>query len=130
VIESDASADQLGAVILQEETVEEGSPPLRPIAYLSRSCNAAERNYSLTEREALTAVWAIKMARPYVKRTRFVVRTDHQALRWLFASSHENNFTSCPMAFVLGREPLYSRIQTQMRAQSSRCTKQTGNGWS
>ena len=27
------------------------------------------------------------MCRPYVERTSFVVRTDHQALRWLFSTS-------------------------------------------
>jgi RNase H-like domain found in reverse transcriptase len=78
-------------VILKEETCEKGTIDPRPIAFLSRNCNAAERNYSPTEREALAVVWAIKLARPYVERTKFVVRTDHQALRWLFASSHENN---------------------------------------
>jgi hypothetical protein len=79
------------AVIVQEESFEKGALDLRPIAFLSRNCNAAERNYSPPEREALAIVWAIKLARPYVERTKFVVRTDQQALRWLFASSHEDN---------------------------------------
>jgi hypothetical protein len=91
VIDTDASAEQLGAVILQEESCEKGTLDLRPIAFLSRNCNAAKRNYSPTEREALAVVWAIKFARPYVERTKFVLRTYHQALRWLFASSHEDN---------------------------------------
>lgn len=83
VLETDASACQLGVQLLQQQ--EDSS--WRPIGFWSRQCNKAECNYSPTEREALAIFWGIKMCRPYLERTRFVVRSDHQALRWLFSTS-------------------------------------------
>jgi RNase H-like domain found in reverse transcriptase len=83
VLETDASAAQLGVQLLQQQE----DKSYRPLGYWSRQCNAAERNYSPTEREALAIVWGIKVCRPYLERTSFVVRSDHQALRWLFSTS-------------------------------------------
>ena len=83
VLETDASASQLGVQLLQLQP--DGSS--RPLGFWSRNCNPAELNYSPTEREALAIVWGIKKCRPYLERTKFVVRSDHQALRWLFSTS-------------------------------------------
>ena len=55
----------------------------RPVGYWSRSLNAAERNYSKTERECLEVVWASLLLRPYIEGTRFTVRTYHAALKWM-----------------------------------------------
>jgi transposase InsO family protein len=81
VLETDASNEQLGVQLLQEE--EDRS--LRPIGFWSRQCTKAECNYSATEKEALAVVWGIRICRPYLENTHFVVRSDHQALRWLFS---------------------------------------------
>jgi len=43
----------------------------------------AECNYTATERECYSVVWAITSLRPYVEGLKFHVRTDHEALRWL-----------------------------------------------
>jgi RNase H-like domain found in reverse transcriptase len=82
-IETDASASKLGMHLLQEQD----DKSWQPIGFWSRQCNQAECNYSPTEREALSIVWGIKVCRPYLKRTRFKVRSDHQSLRWLFETS-------------------------------------------
>jgi len=55
----------------------------RPVGYWSRSLNASERDYSTTEPECLVVVWASLLLRPYVEGTRFMVRTDHAALKWM-----------------------------------------------
>jgi len=76
-LDTDASAGQVGAVRLQEQP----DQSTRPVGYWSRSLNAAQRNYSTTERECLAVVWATLLLRPYVEVTRFTVRTDNAALK-------------------------------------------------
>ena len=58
-----------------------------PSGYWSKTLNSAEQNYSATERECYSVVWAITTLRPYIEGQKFVVRTDHDALRWLLTLS-------------------------------------------
>lgn len=51
----------------------------------------AEINYSTVQKEALAVVWAIKTLRPYLERTRFVVRSDQASLSWIFKSVSVDN---------------------------------------
>ena len=62
VLYTDASIEGLGAVLEQEQ--EDGR--LHPVAYASRSLSKAERNYGITDLEALGVVWAAKHFRAYV----------------------------------------------------------------
>lgn len=78
ILSVDASGTAVGAVLSQN--IDGGE---RPIAYASRQLNSAERNYTATERELLAAVWATKHFRCYLYGRKFVLLTDHQALRWL-----------------------------------------------
>jgi hypothetical protein len=78
ILRTDSSAYALGAALLKGEASEE-----RPIEYASRLLTEAEKNYSITEREALAIVWAINKFRGYIEETSAVVITDHQPLRWL-----------------------------------------------
>ena len=75
ILTTDASKFALGAVLSQ---VQEGKE--RAIRYASRSMNAAERNYSVTEKECLAIVWAIGMYRCYLLGTTFTIITDHKPL--------------------------------------------------
>jgi hypothetical protein len=81
ILETDASNAQLGVQLLQEEE----DKKVRPVGFWSRQCNKAECNYSATEKEALAIVWGIRICRPCLEGIHFVVRSDHQALRWLFS---------------------------------------------
>ena len=56
VMHTDASTNGLGAVLEQEEM--DGKS--HPIAYASRSLSKAEKNYGITELEALGVVWGAK----------------------------------------------------------------------
>ena len=57
------------------------------IGYWSKTLTKEQRNYSATERECYAVVWANLTLRPYIEGTRFVVRTDHTALRWMMTTN-------------------------------------------
>ena len=78
VLDTDASAVGLGAVLTQVQDGEE-----RVIAYASRVLSQAERNYCTTRRELLAIVSFVKQFHHYLYGGRFLVRTDHSALYWL-----------------------------------------------
>ncbi|CAG9093180.1 unnamed protein product [Plutella xylostella] len=80
VLKTDASQYAIGAALLQGEGENE-----HPVEYASRLLNNAERNYSVTEKEALAIVWAISRFRGYIEGTKFITITDHQPLKWLMS---------------------------------------------
>jgi hypothetical protein len=88
VIATDASKDQIGAVILQESEEKES---LRAIAYASRVLTTGEQRFSVPEKECLAMVWAIRYFHHYISRTRFVVSTDHRCLLWLGRHQDQNS---------------------------------------
>ncbi|GFU71721.1 retrovirus-related Pol polyprotein from transposon 17.6 [Trichonephila clavipes] len=52
----------------------------RPIAFASRTLNKIERNYTVTERECFTGIWALNKFRTYFGTLPVKVITDHAAL--------------------------------------------------
>jgi hypothetical protein len=46
--------------------------------------NRAERNYCVTDQELLAVRYFVEYFRQYLLGRKFTVRSDHQALRWLF----------------------------------------------
>lgn len=79
IIQCDASITGVGSVLFQLD--EEGHE--RPIAFMSKKLNAAQRNYTITELECLAAVLSIKRFRGYIEGMEFKVITDHASLKWL-----------------------------------------------
>lgn len=53
---------------------------MRVIGYYSYSFTKAERNYTVTEKEALAVIKAVKYFRSHLEGGNFVIHTDHQAL--------------------------------------------------
>ena len=80
IIYSDASNVALGAVLGQEV-----DNIFRPVHYASRSLKSGERNKSTIEKELLAIHWSITYFKPYVYGTRFIVRSDHRPLVYLFS---------------------------------------------
>jgi len=78
VIQTDASDIGIGAVLLQEHDEKKF-----PIYFYSRTLNQAEKNYTVSEKECLAVVQAIKKFRGFIECSHFTVETDHQALCWL-----------------------------------------------
>jgi len=83
VVDVDACADQVGCTLLQEEPGE----LLHPVGYWSRELTAAEKNYSTTERECLGVVCAVLKLRQFLDEHRFLIRTDHQTLTWIYSTT-------------------------------------------
>ena len=87
VLETDASLLGLGAVLAQKQA--DGNVHL--IAYVSRSINSHERNYSVTELETLGLVWAAWLFRPYLLGRKCIVHTDHSACTSLLNGSNPSD---------------------------------------
>lgn len=54
-----------------------------PIALASRVLNNSKKYFSPIEKELLSIVCDISKFRPYLYRTKFIIRTDHKPLVWL-----------------------------------------------
>ena len=77
---ADASLEGLGSWLGQVD--KEGV--MRPILFMSRSLNKAERNYTICELEALSIVEALKKCRPFLLGSRVKIYTDARSLIYLF----------------------------------------------
>ena len=75
---TDASNGAIGMVLGQKQNGKEVV-----IAYAGRKLSPAERNYSTTEREALSVLDRVRHFQPYLYGRQFTVLTDLAAVRWL-----------------------------------------------
>ncbi|KAE8976142.1 hypothetical protein PF005_g17715 [Phytophthora fragariae] len=78
---TDAPQVGLGAALTQDQGRGE-----QPIAYASKINSPTVAKYSITELECAAVVWAVKLFRPYLYGRKFVLMTDHAALKWLMTS--------------------------------------------
>ena len=78
---TDASGVGLGAVLMQQGRV---------VAYASRQLKPHEESYPTHDLELAAVVFALRIWRLYLYGVSFVVRTDHQSLRYLFSQRDLN----------------------------------------
>ena len=76
----DASDKAIGAVLGQRKEKQ-----FRTIYYASRTLIETQRNYTTTEKELLSVVFAFDKFRSYLILSKVVVYTDHSAIKFLFA---------------------------------------------
>ena len=80
ILDTDASEIGIGAVLSQVHDGQE-----KVIAYGSRTLGKHERNYCITDKELLALRYFVEHFRQYLLGVKFLVRTDHRALKWLFS---------------------------------------------
>lgn len=80
---SDASHYGSGSILYQRDISQPKNKQLRVVGYQSYTFTKPEINYSITEKEALGVIKAIKYFRSYIEGTKFIVHTDHIALKYL-----------------------------------------------
>ncbi len=80
VVYTDASGYAIGAILGQCVNGDD-----YVCSYASRSLTKHEINYSISEKECLAVIFAIKSFRVYLIGTEFKVVTDHSALAWLMS---------------------------------------------
>ncbi|GKE89999.1 putative reverse transcriptase domain-containing protein, partial [Tanacetum coccineum] len=81
IVYCDASHKGLGAMLMQNEKV---------IAYASRHLKIHEKNYTTHDLELGTVVFALKILRHYLYRTRCTVFTDHKSLQHILDKKELN----------------------------------------
>ena len=78
---TDASEHSLGYVLACELDDEKtGRKVLKPCGYGSRLFRGSEKNYSITEKEIVAAVWSIRKNRPYLYGQTFRLHTDNESV--------------------------------------------------
>uniref|UniRef100_A0A0G4H374 Integrase catalytic domain-containing protein n=1 Tax=Chromera velia CCMP2878 TaxID=1169474 RepID=A0A0G4H374_9ALVE len=77
VVQPDASNDAIGAVLRQTDEKRNE----KVVAYASRMMTDLEKKWGITEREALSLVYAVDTFNPYLYGKKFTVITDHKALQ-------------------------------------------------
>ena len=87
MLQTDASNYGIGAVLSQIDS--EGQE--HPIVFLSKKLLSNEENYSVPEKETLAIVWGMQKLRYYLLGCKFIVLTDHRALKWLDQMRNANN---------------------------------------
>ncbi|XP_039011243.1 uncharacterized protein LOC120140328 [Hibiscus syriacus] len=73
-LETDASSGGIGAVLSQDG---------RPIAYLSKALSPRHTALSIYEREYLAILMAVSKWRHYLESNPFIIKTDHEPLKYL-----------------------------------------------
>lgn len=73
-VTTDASDFAIGAVLSQQG---------QPVAYLTRTLNKHEKQYSATDKEFLAIVYAVDHFRHYLHGSHFQIITDHQPIKYL-----------------------------------------------
>ena len=64
----------------------------RPVAYISKSLNEAERNYEIYDKEMLAIIWCLEAWRHFLEgaKDQFKIWTDHKNLEYFMKTQKLN----------------------------------------
>lgn len=85
-ITTDASKIACGAVLSQDYNGTQ-----LPIAFASKTFTKGEANKSVIEQELTAIHWAINFFKPYIYGTKFLIKSDHKPLTYLFAMKNPSS---------------------------------------
>ena len=88
----------------------------RVIAYASSTLNAAQVNYTATEKEFYAVVYALEKFRPYLLDSKITVYTDYAAVRYLFS---KDTLKTTPFKMVSSSTRIPLRNQGSSRGRKS-----------
>ena len=95
ILDTDASDRAIGSALSQLQWNEEKQcREERPIAYASKSLSKTQRRYCTTRRELLAVVAFVNHFRHFLLGRKFLIRTDHSALRWLMSFKEPSDQTA------------------------------------
>ena len=80
ILDCDAADDSISCVLSQKQSNVE-----KVIAYGSQTLDKSERNYCATDQELLAVKYFMEYYKHYLLGHHFRVRSDHEALKWLFS---------------------------------------------
>lgn len=86
IVMTDASDFACGAVLSQLHDQDD-----LPISFASRAFTKGERNKHIIEKELAAIHWAIMHFKPYLYGRKFIVRTDHRPLIYLFGMKNPSS---------------------------------------
>lgn len=86
ILTTDASKEACGAILSQECNGQE-----LPVAYASRTFTKGECNKATIEQELASIHWSINYFRPYLYGKKFLVKSDHKPLVYLFAMKNPSS---------------------------------------
>ena len=80
IIDTEASNIGIGAVLQQNQ-----NGKVKVISYASKLLDKVQQKYSVTRKELLAIVTFLHQFRHYLLGNKFLIRTDHSALKWILS---------------------------------------------
>ncbi|GKV50520.1 hypothetical protein SLEP1_g57222 [Rubroshorea leprosula] len=93
VVETDASNARIGAVLLQQG---------HPIAFISKALSLRHQSLSVYEKELLALIYAVRKWSRYLTGRHFIVKIDHQSLKYLLEQRISTPLQQAWLAKLMG----------------------------